>query len=343
MKRNVLLAGALTAPFLLSAALARADEPCSAYPTGTADKIESVDLEKTFGPIPAPKKTLHFSYVTKTLINEFWQDVWAGVKSEAAKYNINVDVQAAKDESSLVEQLNLTQTVLSKKPDALLLSPQSDSNLKPAIDAAKKLNIPTVIIDDARTEGASCFVGQDQVDIGSKAAEFLHQLYPNGGKVAQIEGQAGSPNARNRIKGFTETLKKYPNLVLVASQPGNWDRMTAMNLTTNIMRTHPDLVGIYANNDGMALGVVEAVKNAGKLKQIAIVGTDGIREAVRSIADGQERATVSELDYQEGVLGVQVALRLLGCQKIPPWVVSQHALITVDNVKDFTNPAGPAK
>ncbi|HTD16785.1 MAG TPA: substrate-binding domain-containing protein [Chthoniobacterales bacterium] len=343
MKHNVLLAIALTAPFLFSAARARAEEPCSAYPTGTAEKIESVDLEKTFGPIPAPKKTLHFSYVTKTLINEFWQDVWAGIKSEAAKYNISVDVQAAKDESSLVEQLNLAQTVLSKKPDALLLSPESDSNCLPVIQAAKKLNIPTVIIDDSRTEGASCFVGQDQVAIGAAAAEFLHQLYPNGGKVAQIEGQAGSPNARNRIKGFTETLKKYPNLVLVSSQPGNWDRLTAMNVTANIMRTHPDLVGIYANNDGMALGVVEAVKNAGKLKQIAIVGTDGIREALRSIASGEERATVSELASQEGALGVQVALRFLGCQKIPPWVVSQHALITIDNVKDYTNPPSPAK
>jgi ribose transport system substrate-binding protein len=339
MKRNALLVITSIAPLLFNATLAGADEPCSTYPTGTAEKIQSPDLEKTFGPVPAPKKPLRFAYVTKTLINEFWQDVAAGIKSEAAKYNIQVDVQAPKDESSLVEQLNLAQTMLSKKPDALLLSPQSDSNLVPVIQAAKKLNIPTVIIDDARTEGASSYVGQDQVDIGAKAAEFLHQLYPNGGKVAQIEGQAGSPNARNRIKGFTETLKNYPNLVLVASQPGNWDRLTAMNVTANIMRSNPDLIGVYANNDGMALGVVEAVKNAGKLKQIAVVGTDGIREAVKSIGNSEERATVSELDFQEGVLGVQVALRLLGCQQIPPWVVSQHALITVDNAKDFTNPA----
>ena len=69
---------------------------------------------------------MRFAYVTKTLINEFWQDVAAGVKSEAAKYGIKVDVQAAKDKSSMVEQLNLAQTVASQKPDALLLSPQSE-------------------------------------------------------------------------------------------------------------------------------------------------------------------------------------------------------------------------
>ena len=91
---------------------------------------------------------MRFAYVTKTLINEFWQDVAAGIKSEAGKYKIKFDAQAGKDESSLVEQLNLAQTILSQKPTALLLSPQSDSNLVPAIQTAKKNNIPTVVIDD---------------------------------------------------------------------------------------------------------------------------------------------------------------------------------------------------
>jgi ribose transport system substrate-binding protein len=311
---------------------------CTAYPTGAADKIESTDVAAKFGPVPAPGKELHFAYVTKTLINEFWQGVAAGIQSEAGKYNIKTDIQAAKDESSLVEQLNLAQTILSTKPDALLLSPQSDSNLQPVIEAAKALNIPTIVIDDARTEGASTYVGTDQVAIGSKAAEFLHKLYPSGGKVAQIEGQAGSPNARKRIQGFTETVKKYPNLNLVASQPGDWDRLTAMNATSNILREHPDTIGFYANNDGMAFGVFEAVSAASKTGQVAVVGTDGIPEAKKSVSDGQMKATVAEFPYDEGILGVQMALRLIACQPIPPWVVSPQAVITGDNVKDFPNP-----
>jgi len=207
MKRNILLAAAVTVPFLCLTALVRAEEPCSAYPTGTAEKIESVDLEKTFGAVPAPKKPLHFAYITKTLINEFWQDVAAGIKSEAAKYNIRVDVQAPKDESSLVEQLNLAQTMLSQKPDALLLSPQSDSNLVPAIQAAKKLNIPTVIIDDARTEGASTYVGTDQVAIGASAAEFLHKLYPDGAKMLRSKGKPVLPTRASGFKGLPRRSK----------------------------------------------------------------------------------------------------------------------------------------
>jgi ribose transport system substrate-binding protein len=330
---------ATTALALLSSvSVALADDACSAYPKAKTDKVDSSAMDKEFGAVPAPKKKLHFFYVTKTLINEFWQDVAAGAKDEASKYDITVDVQAAKDESSMIEQLNLAQTVLSQKPDALLLSPQSDSNLAPVVEAAQKANIPTIIIDDARTDGASTYIGTDQVAIGAKAATFLHQIYPNGGKVAQIEGAAGSPNARMRIKGFKEELAKYTNLQLVASQPGNWDRLTALNATTNILRSTPDLAGIYANNDGMALGVVEAVTSASTLDKVAVVGTDGIRQAKKSVAAGEMRATVAEFPFEEGKLGVQMALRLLGCQAIPQWIISPQAVITKDNVKDFPDP-----
>ncbi len=324
---------------LMVASVASAADKCSAYPKVATEKVESTDLEKTFGAVPKPAKEMRFAYVTKTLINEFWQDVAAGVKNEAAKYNVKVDVQAAKDESSMIEQLNLAQTMLSQKPDALLLSPQSDSNLAPVIKAAREANIPTIIIDDARTEGASSYVGTDQVAIGGKAAEYLGERFKDGGKVAQIEGAAGSPNARARIKGFQDGLKNYPKLELVASQPGNWDRLVALNATSNILRQHADLVGVYANNDGMALGVVEAVRNASSLDKVAVVGTDGIREAKKSVGAKEMSATVAEFPFEEGQLGVQVALRILGCQEVPAWVVSPQAVITSDNLTKFPDPS----
>lgn len=331
---------ATTAASAMLAGAAWAADTCTAYPTAATEKVESADLTKTFGAVPAPTKPLHVVYVTKTLINEFWQDVAAGVKDEAAKYEgITVDVQAAKDESSLIEQLNLAQTVLSQKPDILLLSPQSDTNLAPVIAAAKEANIPTIIIDDARTDGATSYIGTDQVAIGAKAADYFNTRFPDGGKVAQIEGAAGSPNARKRIQGFEDQLKTYPKLQLVSSQPGNWDRMTAMNATSTILRDAPDLVGVYANNDGMALGVVEAVRAANAMAQVAVVGTDGIRDAKRSVGAKEMAATVAEFPFAEGQLGVEVGLRILGCQLIPAWVVSPQAVITADNVAQYPDPA----
>ncbi|WP_419728950.1 substrate-binding domain-containing protein [Lichenicola sp.] len=339
--RRDLAASVSVVALLMGSVGAHAAGSCSAYPTGTAATIDSTALDTQFGAVPKPVKNLHFSYVTKTLINEFWQDVAASARDKASKYGIKLDVQAAKDESSMVEQLNLAQTMVSQKPDALLLSPQSDSNLVPVINAARAANIPTVIIDDARSPGGSTYIGTDQVKIGAEAATFLHEVNPGGGNVAQIEGAAGSPNARLRMKGFKEQLAQYPNLHLVASQSGNWDRLTSLNATSNILRQHPDIVGIYANNDGMALGVFEAVRNAGLAAKVAVVGTDGIREAKRSIAGGEMRATVAEFPLEEGKLGVDVALRLLNCQPLPPWIVSPNVVLTKDNVARYTAP--PAK
>ena len=286
--RDILIAMTALAP-MFGYGAAQAAATCSTYPTATAEKIESSAVEGQFGAIATPDRPLRFAYVTKTLINEFWQDVAAGAKSEATKYGVKLDVQAAKDEASMVEQLNLAQTVASQKPDALLLSPQSDSNLAPIIKAAKAANIPTIIIDDARTEGANTYIGTDQAVIGAKAATFLHEAFPSGGEIAQIEGAAGSPNARLRIKGFKEQVQAYPNLKLVASQPGNWDRLVALNATANILRQHPDLIGIYANNDGMALGVYEAVKSAGKADAVA-VGRDGRYPGSQEVGRGRRHA-----------------------------------------------------
>ena len=120
------------------------------------------------------------------------------------------------------------------------------------------------------------------------------------GQVAQIEGATGSPNARARIKGFKEQLATYPDLQLVASQPGNWDRLTALNATSNILRQSPDLIGIYANNDGMTLGVFEAVKNANAAGKTLVVGTDGIREAKKSVQAGEMSATVGRIPLRRG-------------------------------------------
>ena len=154
--------------------------------------------------------------------------------------------------------------------------------------------------------------------------------------MAQIEGAAGSPNARLRIQGFKDQLKTYPEFQLVASQPGNWDRLTALKRDKQtFVRQNPDLVGIYANNDGMALGVYEAVKNAGATGKVAVVGTDGIREAKKSVSSGAMKATVAEFPVDEGQLGVTVALRLLACQTIPPWIVSPAAVLTKDNVAKY--------
>ena len=269
---------------------------------------------------------MRFAYVTKTLINEFWQDVASGIKTEAAKYKIKVDIQAAKDESSLVEQLNLAQTILSQKPDALLLSPQSDSNLVPVVEAAK-----------------SQYPDRRHRRCADRGRQHLRRHRP--GRHRGQGGRLPAPALPQRRQGradrgsgrLAQRAQAHPGLhgdasrntticKLVASQPGDWDRLTAMNATTNILRQHPDLVGVYANNDGMALGVVEAVAMPASSSRSRSSAPTASARRRSPIAEGEMKATVAEFPYEEGILGVQMALRLLGCQPIPPWVVSPQAV-----------------
>lgn len=311
---------------------------------GVPSQISYTDVTKLYGAIPKPAKHYHFAYVTKTLVNEFWVAVAQGIRQEAARYGIQVDVQAAKDESSLTEQLSIGQTMLgSGKYDALLLSPQSGTNMLSVVQAAAAKHIPTVIIDDARTDGANTYVGTDQVMIGKRAAQFLEGHLPKGSEVAMIEGQPGSPNGLKRKIGFTNEITGSHLLKLVASQTGNWDTTQALNVATNIMRAHPNLAGFYSANDGMAFGVIQAVQNAGKTGKILVVGTDGISEAKAKVKAGAESATIAEFPTDEGIMGVDMALRLLGGQKLPVWIISKQALLTPGNIATYLcqPPAAP--
>lgn len=334
MQRTFLRTAAFIAVALVTATSTVAFVASSTTAAG-GDSLAYTAIDSSLGKLPTPKKHYRFAYVSKTLINEFWQAVKSGADAAAAKDGVTVDTQAAKDESSLSEQLNIAQTMLGGNYDALLVSPESESNLGPAIAQARAKGMPVIDIDDARATGVSTYIGTDQMQIGMKAAQYIRGRLPDGGEVAQIEGQAGSPNARARIKGFTTGIAADSKFKLVASQPGNWDRLTALDAAANIMRAHPNVKAFYANNDTMALGVVEAVRNAGKAGKVIVIGTDGINAAKSAIADGSLDATVAEFPLEEGQLGVEMAIRALGGQKFPAWIVSQQAVITKQNVSKF--------
>lgn len=277
--------------------------------------------------------------ILKALSNQYWQGIELGVKAAAADFGVEVTVQAASSESAQNEQLTIAQTMVNDKYDAYVVAPESTSNLTPALDAMRAQDAPIVNVDDARIP-ATVYVGPDHKLDGTQAADFIAAAHPDGGKVAQIEGQAGSSAAQLRIEGYTEGVAAHPNLELVASVPGNWSADEAFAATVQILQQHPDLVGIYANNDTMAIGVAQAVAEAGKTSQITIVGTDGVPEAVNGVRSGDMAATVSPLPFYEGYWAVEAAVRLLRGVDVDPWVVAPAQLIDAQNVDEFYTPDG---
>jgi len=257
------------------------------------DRMDWSQLDAKFGPLPKPEAGLQVGAVAKALTNEYWRSLGEGFKKEGDSMGVTVDLQAGQGENDQLGQLAIAENMLSKGYKILLVSPQTDANLQPAVEAAEKAGVPVINVNDAVIPSAKNYIGNVQKDNGVRAARWFIKNMAKGGKVAVIEGQAGVYAAVQRTAGFKETMAaEGKGFTVVASVPGNWDRQLSYDDATNIIQKDPDIVGFYCDNDGMALGVVEAVKAAGKLKQTAVIGTDGISDAYKSIAAGELTATV---------------------------------------------------
>lgn len=300
------------------------------------DRIDWSQLQSKFGDVPAAPQGTRIGGVSKTLTNEYWRTLGEGYQNYAKSHGLEVVYQAAQSEGDQLGQLSTTENLISQGFKALLLSPQTDSNLQPAVESAETTGVPVINVNDAVIPTAKHYVGNVQRDNGVRVAQWFLKNRPQGGKVAVIEGQAGVYAAGQRTKGFTQTITQDGKFKVVASVPGNWDRQLAYDTAATILQQNPDLVGFYANNDGMALGVVEAVKAAGLKDKVVVFGTDGISDAYASIKAGDLTGTVDSFPELTGEVAMETAVRLLGKQALPRVVSTPQALITKDNVDMFS-------
>jgi ABC-type sugar transport system substrate-binding protein len=302
----------------------------------TDQKTDIATVEKSLGAPPVKAKA-KLCYVTRTLANEFWGFERGGFESEAKKLNVAFQTFAVNDESSITEQLDKAQSAMNQGCSAILASPISATALDSVFTAALAKGVPAIVLNDAKgTVPGVVYVGPDAVTIGSTAADYIATKLPDGGKVAQIEGDPGSSNALNRGKGFTAGVAKHPNLKLVASQTAKWDTNQAQTIATAMLTANPDIKAFYSQNDTMALGVQAAVDAKGLTGKVLIVGTDGIPQAKKKISEGGSyTATVSERPTTEGATGVKTALWLLAGKTVPAWVDVPAFIVDKTNVAQY--------
>ncbi|KQT52435.1 MULTISPECIES: substrate-binding domain-containing protein [unclassified Aureimonas] len=328
---SLVAAGALA----LVAHMAAAQDLAPLNSDTETDRIEWSQLTEKFGALPAVPSGTRVGGVSKTLTNEYWRSLGEGYKAFGDKVGAEVVYQAAQSEGDQLGQLSIAETLIGQGFNALLFSPQTDNNLQPALESAEAQGIPVVNVNDAVIPSVRHYVGNVQRDNGMRVAKWFLENRPEGGKVAVIEGQAGVFAAGQRTKGFSETIAVGGKFTVVASVPGNWDRQVAYDAAATILQQNADLVGFYANNDGMALGVVEAVKAAGLQDKVVVFGTDGISDAYASIRAGELTGTVDSFPVLTGEVAMEVGLRLAAKQDLPRVVSTPQALITKDNVETF--------
>lgn len=277
--------------------------------------------------------------ILKTLSNPFWVAMKDGIEAEAKVQGVKVDIFAVDSEDDVQGQLRKLEDVLSKDYTAIGFAPLSPVNLISAVAQASNKGIPLVNIDEKidmkelKSAGGKivAFVTTDNAKVGEKGAKFIiDKIGQTGGQVAIIEGKAGAASGEGRKNGATAAFKANSAFNLVASQPADWDRDKALNVASNLIQRYPDLKAIYACNDTMALGALQAVQNAGK--NILVVGTDGAPEAVQSVKEGKLGATVAQDPAKVGQTSLKVLLDAVKDKKTgsddPEFIAVDSNLIT---------------
>ena len=255
-----------------------------------------------------------YGVLMKTLSNPFWGAMEKGVDEGAKSAGVDIFLDAVESDQAAEPQLNACNTMLQKKTAAMITAAINSTILLPCLKQANEMKIPVVDLDNnldpAITKKAGVdvafHIGSDNEAAG-KGADYLVSVLGKDAKgpVLVIEGLSGNITGEKRAHGFAEELKKQaPGLNIVASLPGDWDSLKAANITNDTLQRNPDLVAIFAANDDMALGSVEAARAAGKDKLI-VIGVDGNTNAVKSIKAGRLNASVAQLPYLVGMQAVR--------------------------------------
>ena len=261
-------------------------------------------------------------------------DLLARAKS-IPQFELKVSDGAGNDNT----QTSQVDNYITQQVDLLLISPFEAAPLTPAITRAMKAGIPVIELDRASVGTAgkdyTAFVGGDNYKIAYEAGTFTAKtLLPGGGEVAVIEGLPSSTPAIERLQGFKDGIKQNPKLKLVAEQAGDWLPEKATTIFSAMLQSHPDIRALYASNDLQAAGAYVAAKGAGKEKQIAIIGTDGLpgpSGGIAAVANGQWAATFVYPTGAEQALDLAKKILLDCASSVPATVTVPTTAITKEN------------
>ncbi len=293
-----------------------------------ADDTEATDDET------ADASDVTIGLALSTLQNPFFVTLRDGAQAAADEAGATLSVSDAQDDAQ--QQADDIQDFITQAVDVILINPVDSAAIVPSIEAANEAGIPVFTVDRGADGGeVVTHIASDNVLGGRLAAEYLFEQVGGEGTVAQLEGVPGASATNDRGQGFQEALDGAPGIELASSQTANFNREEGYNVAQNLFQATSDLAGIFAQNDEMALGAVEAAEEAG-LTDLVIVGFDATDDALAAIADGRMAGTVAQQPALMGELGVDLAVDfLVEGQELTPIVPVEVAVVTTANVDDF--------
>ncbi|WP_336883543.1 ribose ABC transporter substrate-binding protein RbsB [Priestia koreensis] len=271
----------------------------------------------------ADVKDMKIGLSVSTLNNPFFVSLKDGVIKEAKKKGIKVITVDAQNDTA--KQINDVEDLLQQGVDALLINPTDSAAISTAVQSANNVGVPVVTLDRSAEKGkVAALVASDNVKGGQMAADYIVKMVGEKAKVAELEGVPGASATRERGKGFHNVADK--KLDVTAKQSADFDRTKGLNVMENIIQGKPDIKAVFAHNDEMALGAIQAINSSGK--DVIVVGFDGNDDAIKAVKEGKLAATVAQQPELIGQLAVKAAKDVLQGKKVEKKIPVPLKLVT---------------
>ena len=299
------------------------------------------------GPRAAPRaEAPRVALVLKTLNSPFFIDMEKGAQEAARRLGVDLTVQAAEREVDVDKQMQIIENLVQSGVKVLCVTPSGSREIVPAIAKANQAGVHVVVIDTrvdpqaAREAGihVDTYIGSDNYEGGKMAGRYLLDATGGRARVAVLEGIPGHETCDQRLRGFRDAVKDARGIKVVASQTANWERDQGFTVFQHMLEAHPDIDAVFACNDMMALGAVEAIAAARKTGRIKVVGYDAVEDARKAIAEGAILASVAQFPSEMGRVAVESAQKILRGQTLPPEQPVRIDLVTRDRL---AAPASP--
>ena len=273
-----------------------------------------------------------------TLNNPFFVSLAEGAESAAAEHGVEISVVDAGDD--VTKQVSDIEDLVSKGISVLIVNPCDSDAVTGAVEAAKAKGVKVISVDRA-VNGVEidCQIASDNVLGAELATQYIVDKLGEGVKVAELEGVPGASAAIDRSAGFHNIADT--KLDIVAKQTANFDRTEGMSVMENMLQANGDIQAVFAANDEMALGAVEAISGAGK--DILVMGFDATDDAIAAIQQGRMAGTIAQQPELIGKTAVDNAVKLIAGETIPTSIPVEVTLVTAENVEEFLAAGKPVE
>lgn len=262
--------------------------------------------------------------VISTLNNPFFVTLKEGAEAKAQELGYELIVLDSQNDPG--KEYSNVEDLLTKDVSVILINPADSDAVGNAVKAANKKNIPVVTLDRGANAGdVVAHIASDNVAGGKMAGEYIIEQLGGKGKVVELEGIAGTSAARDRGKGFNDAIGAS-DIEVVAKQSADFDRTKGLSVMENILQAQSEINAVFAHNDEMALGALQAVKASGR--DILIVGFDATDDAVKAVEAGEMAATVAQQPDQIGSIGVEVADKIIKGESVEDFIPVDLKLVT---------------